>query len=370
MLDIILVLSTAFLIAIFAVPSIITVAKLKGLYDKPNNRKVHTSKTPRLGGLAIFMAFSLAILMWGSFTEINGIQYFAAALIVLFFSGLKDDIIILSPIKKLFIQIFAATIVATMTDIRITNFQGILGVYEIPMWVSIAMTIFTLIVITNAFNLIDGVDGLAGGLGFIISLTFAVWFFLIDKQDWSLLAFSVAGSILGFLFFNFNPAKIFMGDAGSLTLGFLISAFAIQFIEYNSPAANNISKINSAPSFAVAVLIVPLYDTLRIFILRLISKKSPFKADRNHIHHWLIKIGLNHKEVCFTLWSINIAFILIALAIKDNSAFIVMSIVIVLALAVGQLPVYFYRHKLANIDVDEAKLFERDIEILTNEYKN
>ncbi|MCG9879566.1 MAG: undecaprenyl/decaprenyl-phosphate alpha-N-acetylglucosaminyl 1-phosphate transferase [Bacteroidia bacterium] len=353
MITIILATITAFLTSIFAIPSIITVAKLKNLYDKPEERKIHTLKIPRLGGMSIFVAFVFAILLFGDFANILGAKYIGAALIMLFFSGLKDDIIILSPLKKLYTQLLAAGLVTSLTQIRITDFHGVFGMHEIPLIASILLSMFMIIVITNSINLIDGVDGLAGSLSLTISLTFSYLFYQQGELDWALITLSLAGSILGFLFFNFSPAKIFMGDAGSLTVGFLLSIFAIHYIESNSPLNNLGNHVKSAPGIALAILIVPLYDTLRVFILRALNKTSPFKADKNHLHHWLIKNGQSHAQVSLILTFVNIAFIFIALALQDNAAYIVLLVIGSLALIVGQLPIYFYRHKISDIEADE-----------------
>lgn len=352
-LNIILSVITSFLVAIFAIPSIITVAKLKNLYDKPEERKIHTLKIPRLGGLAIFVAFALAVLLFGDFSGIEGAKYIGASLIILFFGGLKDDIIILSPMKKLYSQLMAAGLVSAMAGIRINDLHGVFGVNEIPWIASTLLSMFMMIVITNSINLIDGVDGLAGSLSFIMSLTFGFYFYLAGDYDWMLISLTLAGSVLGFLFFNFSPAKIFMGDAGSLTVGFLLSLFTIHFIESNSPLGESVNKLKSAPGIALAILVVPLYDTLRVFILRSLKRTSPFKADKNHLHHWLIKNGQSHRQVSMVLSLVNILFILIGMAIQDNPAYMVMMVIGVLALIVGQLPIYFYRHKISDIEADE-----------------
>jgi UDP-N-acetylmuramyl pentapeptide phosphotransferase/UDP-N-acetylglucosamine-1-phosphate transferase len=353
MITVILAIVTSFLISIYAIPSIITVAKLKNLYDKPEERKIHTSKTPRLGGMAIFVAFSLSALLFGDFTGISGTKYIGFALIILFFSGLKDDVIILSPLKKLYTQLLAAGLVTSIGAVRLNDLHGVFGVNEIPMEMGIALSMFMIIVITNSVNLIDGVDGLAGSLTFIISATYGYFFYLNGDTEWMLLSLTLSGAILGFLFFNFSPAKIFMGDAGSLTIGFLISIFTIHFIESNAPSIAGIGRLTSAPGIALAILVVPLYDTLRVFILRSLNRTSPFKADKNHLHHWLIKNGQSHKQVTFILSLVNILFILIAFSIKDNHAYLVIFVVSVLALIVGQLPIYFYRHKISDIEADE-----------------
>jgi UDP-GlcNAc:undecaprenyl-phosphate GlcNAc-1-phosphate transferase len=366
MLNIILTFLTSLLVVIFGIPSIITVAKLKGLYDKPDFRKIHTSKIPRLGGVAIIAGFSIALSLWGISTGADSrLQYLQAALIILFFSGLKDDIIALSPIKKLTMQIIVTVITVAGEGILIDNFYGLFGIHEIPLWVSYALTIFTIIVITNSFNLIDGVDGLAGGIGFITSITFGLWFNFIDQVGWSIIAFSLAGALLGFLVFNFNPAKIFMGDTGSLCTGFLLSVFAVKFIQFNAPGAPNLYKIPSAPGIAVAVLIIPLFDTLRVFVLRVLKKQSPFKADKNHIHHSLIKIGLGHKEVSMILYLANVVFVLIGFLIKDSSTSLILLIIGTLAFVLAQIPVYIFSHKLADLEAENGELIPEDLGVTT-----
>lgn len=361
MQNIILTFLTSLLAVVFGIPSIITIAKQKGLYDKPDHRKLHKNKIPRLGGLAIIAGFSIAVSLWGLPANESRLQYLQAAVIVLFFSGLKDDIVAISPAKKLMGQLFAAILITVGEGIRITSFYGLFGFTELPYIISLVLTIFTIVVITNAFNLIDGIDGLAGGIGFIISITFGLWFNFIDQVGWAILSFGLAGGLLGFLIFNFNPAKIFMGDAGSLTTGFLLSVMAIKFIEFNNPDVQNYYKITTAPAIAIAILIIPLFDTLRVFTLRILKRQSPFTADRNHLHHLLLKTGLGHKEVSLVLYITNIIFVLVAFMIKDSNILTVFLIVIGLALALAQIPIYMTKHQIADMEAEGKINLEKEL---------
>ena len=179
-------------------------------------------------------------------------------------------------------------------------------------YVSIALTVFTIIVIINAFNLIDGINGLSGSLGILITVVLGTWFYEIQRLEISIVAFALAGACLAFLRFKITPAKIFMGDTGALLLGLVCSILAILFIELHNDLEGSIFYIKSAPSFAIAVLILPLFDTLRVFTLRILKGRSPFYPDRTHIHHLLLDTGLNHMQSTIFLLFVNIAFIIFA----------------------------------------------------------
>ncbi len=300
----------AFLITFFSIPVIIEVAKDKKLFDEPDERKVHKAVIPTLGGLGIFAGFIIATLM-GAPVGAAELQYFMAAVMVIFFLGIKDDILILSASKKFIGQLVAAGIVIKFGGIEITNMYGFMGIHELPHTVSVLLTLFTIVVITNSFNLIDGVDGLAGSLGLLTSLIFGIYFYQTHQVLYSVMALSLAGSLIAFLIYNFNPAKIFMGDTGSLLIGLLNSIFVIKFMAVaDNPALG--FPLESAPAIGFAILIVPLFDTLRVVGLRILNRRSPFSPDRNHIHHFLLELGLSHKMISFTCVGANILFIALA----------------------------------------------------------
>ncbi|MBE2230249.1 MAG: undecaprenyl/decaprenyl-phosphate alpha-N-acetylglucosaminyl 1-phosphate transferase [Chitinophagaceae bacterium] len=311
MLDILLTASVSFIITFLAVPVVLEVAEKKKLFDIPNERKVHTRLVASLGGVGIFGGFILASLL-----SIQGhlnyeFQYFFAAALVIFFLGLKDDLIILSASKKFIGQIIAASILIHLGGIRLDSMYGLLGFERLPEAFGLALSYLTIIVVINSFNLIDGVDGLAASLGILTMLVFGSYFFAIGYQAYALLAFAMAGSLGAFMIFNHHPARIFMGDSGSLMIGLINAILVIKFINVaNDPLVA--IPVPSAVAIGFSILIVPLLDTLRVFSVRILNGVSPFTPDRNHVHHLLLDRGMDHAAVTLTCVSVNIGFILLA----------------------------------------------------------
>jgi UDP-GlcNAc:undecaprenyl-phosphate/decaprenyl-phosphate GlcNAc-1-phosphate transferase len=311
MLNVVLTSSVSFIITFLAVPAIIRIAESKKLYDIPDARKLHTNPISSLGGIGIFAGFFLASILSVSSGMYPEFQYFFAASLIIFFLGIKDDLMVLSATKKFIGQVLAAAILIHLAGIKITSMHGFLGFNELPEAFSLALSYITIIVIINAYNLIDGVDGLAGTLGMLTMTIFGSYFFMVGLDAYAILAFSLAGSLLAFLIFNYNPAKIFMGDSGSLVLGLINAILVIKFIT----VADSIAApypIESAVAVGFSILMVPLADTLRVFSIRIFQGRSPFSPDRNHIHHLLLDRGLNHKLVTFSCLLLNMFFITVA----------------------------------------------------------
>jgi UDP-GlcNAc:undecaprenyl-phosphate/decaprenyl-phosphate GlcNAc-1-phosphate transferase len=333
----------AFLITFFSIPVIIEVAKDKKLFDMPGGRKVHDAVIPTLGGLGIFAGFIIAMLIGVPPSEASVLQYFIAAIMIIFFMGIKDDILILTATKKFVGQLIAAAILIKFAGIRITDMYGMMGINALSPTVSFLITLFTIVVITNSFNLIDGVDGLAGSLGLLTSITFGGYFYLSGQVMYSVIALSLTGSLIAFLIYNFNPAKIFMGDTGSLLIGLINSILVIKFINIASGPASAF-PLQSAPAIGFSILLVPLFDTLRVVSHRILSRRSPFSPDRSHIHHFLLDLGLNHKKVAFTCVTANILFIIIAYFLRASGSSIVMLILIGGATFLVSI-IYFFKSK-------------------------
>lgn len=285
--------------------------KKKKLFDYPDERKLHRQPVPALGGIGIFSGFITAFLLTANFSDVPvKFQYLLAAALVIFFVGLKDDLLDISPFKKFLGQVLAATIVTLKGDLVLTSMDGFLGIYQLPDMAAYLLTILTIVVIINAYNLIDGVDGLAAGLSLISAGIFVVYFGANGNLAFACMATSLIGALLAFLIFNAQPARIFMGDTGSMMLGLLNAIMVIQFI--NTAPTAPIFPVSAAPAIGFAILFVPLFDTLRVFAFRMLKGASPFTPDRNHIHHILLRFRFSHNRVAIILAITAVVFPIIA----------------------------------------------------------
>lgn len=290
-----------------SIPIIINVCNLKGLMEKNIKRSSHEFPTPTFGGIAIFASTLIGYFLWNFGDEGIIMHRVVVGFIILFFLGLKDDLFALAPIKKMISQIIAASLLVIGSDLRITDFFGILGIYEIPYVVSVLITIFIFIALINAINLIDGIDGLAAGIGMITTATYGFWFLANGHYSFASISLCLSSTLVGFLYYNFSKEnKIFMGDTGSLILGFIITTLTVKFIHFNVSHSFKVDGLVSAPVVSIALLSVPIFDTLRVFSLRIMRKKSPFKADRLHMHHLIVDNGFSHMQTSFLFYGYTI----------------------------------------------------------------
>ncbi|WP_405576079.1 MraY family glycosyltransferase [Winogradskyella sp. Asnod2-B02-A] len=303
----------AFIIAYQTFPTILYVAKEKHLMDEPDGRSMHSDRTPTLGGIGIFFSLVVVMTIVGAMLNTKVLMLVMGGLTILFFLGLKDDLTVLSARKKFVGQLFAALLLIVFTDTRIIGFSKILDVDVLPYWVSIGFTLFVYILIINAYNLIDGVDGLAGSVALLISAVFSVLFYNSGALSLATIAVALIGALSAFLRYNFSHRKkIFMGDTGSMIVGFLLAFFSISFISQSQINTESLYHKGS-PALVLAMLFYPLMDTCRIFFIRIfILKKSPFEADRNHVHHRFILYGFSHLQTTLTVVAINLLIIVIA----------------------------------------------------------
>ncbi len=305
----------SFVLGLVGMPIVIRIAKTKGLVVRPNKRMSHEGEVPNIGGLNICFSFLLTYMLF-EFDQMSQSQFFLIGLFAIMAVGFIDDVLILTPLAKLFGETLASIALIGFADMRITHLHGIFGIQEIGIIPSYILSLFVLIAIINAVNLIDGIDGLASGLGILYCFFFAIYFGLVGEKNWSILGICMIGALAVFFLYNVfgRKEKIFMGDSGSLLLGYLLTAFVFRFCEINAyhlvPEAYH---MNAAPAVAICVLTVPIFDTIRVSLTRIKQHRSPFEPDKNHIHHLLLRTGLNHLQTTGVLLSVSMVFIGLAI---------------------------------------------------------
>jgi UDP-N-acetylmuramyl pentapeptide phosphotransferase/UDP-N-acetylglucosamine-1-phosphate transferase len=343
----------SFAIVYKAIPTIIKISRRKNLMDEPVGRSSHLRKIPNLGGIAIFYSIGICASIF-AFELFEMYKFLFASLLILLFIGVMDDIVVMRAYKKLLAQIVVSVLIVIGSDVRISNFFGILGIYEINYYLSVLVSIFTFIILINAFNLIDGIDGLAGIYSCLCSAFFGISYYRLGEYNYPLVILSVViiGSVLAFLYYNlsnYRQKKIFMGDTGSMILGFLLSFTAICFIDlFISKQTSNTTyyHLQSAPAIAVAILILPIVDTLNVIIIRLKNKKSPFDADKNHIHHKLLDMGLTHRRSTLYI----VVYYIFIVAVADQLRHLNVNLLLIIVMLLG-----FFGAYLPNIIVKLKK---------------
>lgn len=342
----------AFIIVFISIPTILKVANSKKLFVEPGKRSVHKYQTPNLGGLAIFFGIILTFLMYGDLFHSRDIPFLIPAALIIFSIGIKDDIMVTAPIVKLLGQLLTAFIIVGLGDVRITDFHGFFGLEPDYLFSQLFSVLFVVFII-NGFNLIDGVDGLASVTGIVTISTFSFWFYGNGNETMPVLGTIIVGSLLAFTYYNVfsKHQKIFMGDTGSLLVGFFTAIFAIKFMEANVESARsyNVFNMTSAPAVVMGILVVPIIDTLRVFFRRISRGQSPFAADKSHIHHRLLTLGLSHFQITLIISGINVLFILSSFLLKDYGTVRLLAINLSVGWIVFQFPsllVYNRRKKM------------------------
>lgn len=357
----------AFLVVLFGMPSLIMVAKRKHLVDEPSeSRKLHHRSVPTVGGVMLFAATICSALVSFAFSDAFGwtsVRWLGVlgASIPVFFMGLKDDIMGMAAVKKLMVHLAVGGFLVFGLDLRIDNFDGIFGLHELPGWVSTSFSLFVYVVIVNAINLIDGIDGLAGGYGLVAMSAFGMWAHWTGDVTSSIVAAAMVGGLAGFLVFNLHPAKIFMGDSGSLLLGYMCYVMAVNVVQ--TPDANTLSGV-VRPIAAMCFLAYPLVDTLRVFAIRVLLGRSPFSPDRRHIHHLLMKLGWGHRLSSSALWMYTLLFVVLAL--QPNALWAGLSVteqflvLLGLAFAVASVPYFLARTGVGQSSLSPEEIAEND----------
>lgn len=333
----------SFLITYFTVPTIVKISKRKNLMDEPGLRSSHIRKIPNLGGIAIFYSIGICASIF-AYELFDSYKFLFASLIILLYIGVMDDIVVMRAYKKLVAQILVSALIVLGSDVRIRNLFGLFGIYELNYFLSVIFSIVTFIILINAFNLVDGIDGLAGSYSVLCSALFGVSYYRLGEYNYPLVVLSlvIIGSVLAFLYYNlsnYRAKKIFMGDTGSMVLGFLLAFTAICFIDiFIDKQIPGVPKyhLQSAPVIAVAILILPIIDTLNVIFIRLAQKKSPFEADKNHIHHKLLSLGFTHRRSTIYIT----IYYLFVVAVAYYFRHLNVNILLIIVLSVGFIGAY------------------------------
>jgi UDP-GlcNAc:undecaprenyl-phosphate/decaprenyl-phosphate GlcNAc-1-phosphate transferase len=325
---------TAFLISYLLIPFIIRFSRKKNLFDVPEKRRIHKKMKPSLGGAAIFAGFVFGVILWIDASH-GSFQYLILPILIIpFILGLVDDLTHLRPAAKIIGQAITASLLFFILDIRIESFYGLIPNGDLSIIPSYLLTTIIVIVITNSFNLIDGIDGLAAVTSLIAITVFGTWFYFIGDMLTALLCVAFSGAILAFLLHNWEPSKIFMGDTGSLVIGTMLAMLAIRFLNANhSLPLESQFKFESPIAAILCILVIPLVDMTRVVVIRVSKGISPFKADKRHLHHTLVRLGKSHRYAVLALCAAQILFVLIGLLLQKASSWIALTVVVLTATA-------------------------------------
>lgn len=340
----------SFLITYLAIPTIIKISRRKNLMDEPGARSSHLRKIPNLGGIAVFFSLGVCAPIF-AYELFDRYKFLFASFIILFFVGVMDDIMVLRAYKKLLAQILVSALMVICSDVRIRSLFGLFGIYEINYYISVLFSIFTFIILINAFNLIDGIDGLAGSYTIVTSALFGISFFRLGDHNDPLVILCgiIIAASLGFLIYNLSnkrSTKIFMGDTGSMILGFLLAFTGISFIEIFIAKKDEVFyHLQSAPVIAVAILILPIIDTITVIITRIYHGKSIMSPDKNHIHHKLLNLGLTHKRSTAYIIAYFLLIVGITYFFRHFNVNQLLVIILILGFIGAYLPIFLLRFR-------------------------
>lgn len=343
---------SSLMITFYCIPIINKVSRKKNLMDEPIGRSSHTMKIPNLGGIAIFYSIAICASIF-AFELFDIYKFLFASLVILLYVGVMDDIVVMRAYKKLLVQLVVSALIVVGSDVRIRSLFGLFGVYELNYFFSVVFSIVTFVILINAFNLIDGIDGLAGSYSVLCSLFFGISYFRLGPYHYPLVVFCavIIGATLGFLYYNlsnYRAVKIFMGDTGSMILGFLLAFTAISFIDiFIDRHEVGVPRyfLQSAPVIAVAILILPIIDTLNVILIRISQKKSPFEADRNHVHHRLLALDLTHRRSTFYILLYYLFIVAVAYFLRHLNNNLLLMIIITLGFIGAYTPVAILKYR-------------------------
>lgn len=339
----------SFLITFYAIPTIVKISRRKNLMDEPGARSSHIRKIPNLGGIAIFFSIGVSAPVF-AYELFDLYKFLFASLVILLYIGIMDDIMIMRAYKKLIAQVLVSSLVVLGSDVRIGSLFGLFGVYEIGYFVSVVLSIVIFVALINAFNLIDGIDGLAGTFTLVSCSVFGFTYYRLGEENYPLviLCAIMIGTVLAFLYYNlsnYRIRKIFMGDTGSMILGFLLAFTAISFVNIFVDRESSLQRyhLDSAPAIAIAILILPIIDTMNVMILRLLNGESLFEADKKHIHHSLLRLGFTHRRSTFYIIVYYLTLLLMVYFLRHLEVNLLLLIVLLMGFLGAYIPIIRHR---------------------------
>ena len=338
-LIILIVVAVAIAISMYSVRKIIFITRKRKVYDIPDNvRKIHGAEIPSLGGTGIFTGLVITSLLFAQ-PHIPRFNIIIVSTLILFFTGIYDDIMNMSPIKKLAAQLLASFLAIYFANIQLPSFQGFMGIYELPAMVNIVLTTIACTFFINVFNFIDGIDGLACMLSIFYSTIIGSLFFVNKLYPEAYWAFSLMGATLGLLYYNYAPAKIYMGDTGSMVSGFSIFLLCMVFIRQMGGVTNETSirlVHNSSEAIIIvfALLFLPVFDAIRVFAIRISKGISPLQADRRHLHYYLLDCGFSHVQAAWLILSTQAMTSIVAFLFRDAKLWLQLPIIMIPAILI------------------------------------
>ncbi len=294
-------------------PTMVRIAQLKGIVDEPNARKLQRVPIPILGGVCVFLGIVVSLGFTSVFEDCTDLFTVVMAMTVMLYIGTGDDILGLSPRTRFVVEILTVLCLIGIGGYTLNDFHGLWGLDRIPTWMAVPLTIFASVGIINAINLIDGVDGLSSGFGIMACIMFGTLFYLSGDTSMTILAAVSAGALVPFFFHNVygKNSKMFIGDGGTLMLGIIISVFVIRILQHNTPCGEYVKSGMGLIPFTLAVLAVPVFDTLRVMTARILGGHSPFLPDKTHLHHLFISYGFSHAGTTVVILMLN-TFVVLA----------------------------------------------------------
>ncbi len=302
-----------FFLTLFILPRIRENSLKLGFFDTPDHRSSHSNIVPTFGGIAFYIALLITLFLVQRY-DINNVGLtLLVSISIVFFTGLKDDLQNLSPKMKFLGQIIGVSVLMIQSDFRIVSFHGFLGLYELPTFISIALSMFFILSLINAYNLIDGIDGMASIVGIVIASSYGFIFYKLNMLLYLAISMAMMSMLFAFLRFNFSPRKkIFMGDTGSLVIGLILGLLTLKLLSLGANSFQILAIDRSEiPLLLLGILFIPTFDIARVMIIRFSRKKPVFSPDRNHIHHILIDAGLSHRRASIFCGLGNIVIVLI-----------------------------------------------------------